>query len=145
MAVVRTVTDGDLALETALAAGAPVGLEMHPVMFKTIDAPALFVNGGVIELLGGHVGGAAAVSAALVESVYDLEPVLERLEGWKDAGHTHLVFSLLRSCTMRSKLHTARCEVPSQARDALVLLKRRLLSVMRHAGRRRSPACRSWL
>ena len=109
MDVVRTAADGIRALEAALAAGALVGLEMHPGKSKTIDAPALFVNGGVIELLGGHVGGAAAVSAALVESVHD-EPVLERLARWKDAGHTHLVLSLLRSCTMRSKSRTVRCE-----------------------------------
>jgi hypothetical protein len=66
-----------------------------------------------------------------VGKVHDMEPLLERLVRWHTLGHTQMVVSLLRGCTVPSRSHIARCEVPSQARPAQELFARRVFAALR--------------
>ena len=69
----------------------------------------------------------------LVGAVEATEPTFERFARWLAHGHALMVLTLLRTCSVPSKAHIARCEVPSQARAAQVLFKRRVLSLLRTA------------
>jgi hypothetical protein len=83
------------------------------------------------EVLGAHIGNADAVSEALVQAVHKVEPMLERLARWDVQGHSHLVFTLMSVCTVASKAHWARVEVPSQAAGAQWIFARRIFALLR--------------
>ena len=130
-ALVRTAEDAALALEAGRVAGAAIGLRLHPT--KSVFISKETVRTQAVEILGGHIGNSACISDLLVKKVRDMEPIFERFARWRDLGHTHLVLSLLRSCTVPSRAHIARCEVPSVARAAQALLARRALATLRYA------------
>ena len=129
----RTAEDESIALGAARVAGAQVGLEMHEVKSGGVDTRALIEERKAERVLGGHIGHPDAVSDALVQSVRDMEPTFERFARWLAQGQPQMVLALMRTCTMPSKAHIARCEVPSEARAAQRLFERRALAVLRLA------------
>ena len=108
-----------------------MGLRKHDVKSKCIDTPKLFTDRVAVEVLGGHIGHDEAVSEALVQAVVEVEPTLERLARWDVRGHSGLVFAVMSMCTVASKAHWARTEVPSQAAVAQRLFARRIFALLR--------------
>ena len=129
----RTLEDDRIAKGAARSAAALVGLTMHETKTVAVDTVALLREGRAVGLLGGHIGHPDAVSAALIRAVEAMEPTFERFARWLAHGHALMVLTLLRTCSVPSKAHIARCEVPSQSRAAQVLFERRVLSLLRMA------------
>ena len=63
--------------------------------------------------------------------MHNVEPTLERLARWDAQGHSHLAFTLMSVCTVASKAHWARVEVPSQAAEAQRIFARRIFALLR--------------
>ena len=129
--VVRTQEDGVVALAAGGDAGALIGLRKHDVKSVCVDGPRLISDRLAMEVLGAHISNADAVSEALVQAVHKVEPMLERLARWDVQGHSHLVFTLMSVCTVASKAHWARVEVPSQAAKAQRIFARRIFALLR--------------
>ncbi len=108
-----------------------MGLRKNDVKSRCIDTPKLFTDRLAVEVLGGHIGHDEAVSEALVQPVVEIEPPLERLARWDVRGPSGLIFAVMSMCTVASKAHWARTEVPAQAVVAQRLFARRIFALLR--------------
>ena len=83
----------------------------HP--YHALDRPTC------VEVLGAFFGHEGAVKQALTDALEGRQAAVDSLARWYRAGHAHGALAVLRVCTLPSRTHTARCEVPSLAKNAL--------------------------
>jgi hypothetical protein len=131
-AICRTEADCAFVKEQCAEFAAAVGLRLNfkPGKSETLCNAVLQESEQCVEVLGAFFGHDGAVKQALVDSVEGRRAVVDRLARWYRAGHAHGALAVLRVCTLPSRTHTSRCEVPSLSNNALELFAELVLGTL---------------